>query len=82
MTNNNTRSAAVDGLIEEGEAFDRVVALGRGRQSLDRSVWYSGWLLTFLATGKETRGGDAGAKRDLDRIELSSSCRTKLNISV
>ena len=30
--------------------------LGRGRQSLERSVWYSGWLLTFLATGDETRG--------------------------
>ena len=27
-----------------------MVAFGRGRQSLDRSVWYSGWLLTFLAT--------------------------------
>ena len=22
----------------------------------DRSVWYSGWLLTFLATGEETQG--------------------------
>jgi quercetin dioxygenase-like cupin family protein len=26
------------------------------RKSLDRSVWYSGWLLTFLATAEETRG--------------------------
>ena len=33
-----------------------VVAFGRGRQSLERSVWYSGWLLTFLATGEDTRG--------------------------
>ena len=33
-----------------------LVAFGRGRQSLERSVWYSGWLLTFLATGEETRG--------------------------
>ena len=33
-----------------------VVAFGRGRQSLERSVWYSGWLLTFLATGEETGG--------------------------
>jgi quercetin dioxygenase-like cupin family protein len=33
-----------------------VVAFGAGRQSLERSVWYSGWLLTFLATGEETRG--------------------------
>src|SRR5215472_7899753 len=32
------------------------VAFGRGRQSLEQSVWYSGWLLTFLATGEETRG--------------------------
>lgn len=33
-----------------------VVAFGRGRQSLERSVWYSGWLVTFLATGEDTRG--------------------------
>src|SRR5215471_8915033 len=32
------------------------VAFGRGRQSLEQSVWYSGWLLTFLATGEDTRG--------------------------
>ena len=32
------------------------IAFGRGRQSLERSVWYSGWLLTFLATGEDTRG--------------------------
>ena len=32
------------------------LALGRGRQSLDRSVWYSGWLMTFLATAEDTRG--------------------------
>jgi quercetin dioxygenase-like cupin family protein len=31
-------------------------AFARGRRSLDRSVWYSGWLLTFLATAEETRG--------------------------
>jgi quercetin dioxygenase-like cupin family protein len=31
-------------------------AMSRGRQSLERSVWYSGWLLTFLATGEETNG--------------------------
>ena len=33
-----------------------VVAFARGRQSLDQSVWYTGWLVTFLATGKDTRG--------------------------
>src|SRR5215469_9771016 len=27
----------------------------QGRQSLDRSVWYNGWLITFLATGEETQ---------------------------
>ena len=31
-------------------------AFGRGRQSLKESVWYSGHLLTFLATGEETQG--------------------------
>src|SRR5215813_10829709 len=61
----------VDGLIEEGEAFSRLTAsrqkermmvieklgaLSNGRQSVERSVWYSGWLLTFLATGEETNG--------------------------
>ena len=35
-----------------GESF----AFARGRKSLDRSVWYHGWLLTFLATAEETRG--------------------------
>jgi hypothetical protein len=29
---------------------------GRGRQCLDRSVWYSGWLMTFLATAEDTQG--------------------------
>ena len=32
------------------------VAFGRGRQSLEQSVWYAGWLLTFLATGEDTQG--------------------------
>ncbi len=32
------------------------IAFGRGRQSLEQSVWYAGWLLTFLATGEETGG--------------------------
>lgn len=56
MANNKAQGSLVGGLVEEGEAFGRVVALGRGRQSLERSVWYSGWLLTFLATGDETNG--------------------------
>jgi quercetin dioxygenase-like cupin family protein len=32
------------------------VGFNRGRRSLDRSVWYNGWLMTFLATGEETQG--------------------------
>ena len=32
------------------------IAFSRGRQSLDHSVWYSGSLMTFLATGEDTRG--------------------------
>jgi quercetin dioxygenase-like cupin family protein len=33
------------------------IAFNRGRQSLDRSVWYSGGtLMTFLATGEDTEG--------------------------
>ena len=41
-------------LAQATETTD-VVAFGRG-QSLDRSVWFSGWLLTFLATGEDTKG--------------------------
>ena len=60
--NSNATDSLVGGLIEEGEAFaqkagaEEIVAFASGRQSLQRSVWYSGWLLTFLATGEETRG--------------------------
>ncbi len=36
--------------------FEESIALGRGRHSLDRSVWYSGWLMTFLATAEDTQG--------------------------
>jgi quercetin dioxygenase-like cupin family protein len=32
------------------------IAFSRGRQSLDHSVWYNGWLITFLATGEDTHG--------------------------
>lgn len=41
---------AVNTKVEES------IALGRGRKSLDRSVWYNGWLMTFLATAEETQG--------------------------
>jgi hypothetical protein len=42
--------------IENKAGLGELVALSSGRQSLERSVWYSGWLLTFLATGEETGG--------------------------
>jgi len=35
---------------------EKPIAFGRGRQSLDRSVWYSGSLMTFLATAEDTQG--------------------------
>ena len=35
---------------------EQLSAFGRGRQSLKESAWYSGHLLTFLATGKDTQG--------------------------
>ena len=33
------------------------IGFSNGRQSLDRSVWYSGSLLTFLANGEESSSG-------------------------
>src|SRR6516165_7291536 len=32
------------------------IAFSHERESLDRSVWYNGWLMTFLAAGEETQG--------------------------
>ena len=32
------------------------IGFSRGQQSLDHSVWYSGALMTFLATGEDTHG--------------------------
>ena len=32
------------------------IGFSNGRQSLDRSVWYDGSLMTFLATGEDTHG--------------------------
>lgn len=37
------------------EGTNVLTAFGRGRQSLKESVWYSGHLLTFLATGEDTQ---------------------------
>ena len=41
---------AVNTKVEES------IALSRGRQDLDRSVWYNGSLMTFLATAEDTEG--------------------------
>ena len=38
------------------EKIEQLTAFVRGRQSLKESVWYSGNLLTFLATGEDTQG--------------------------
>ncbi|MGH9430659.1 MAG: cupin domain-containing protein [Terriglobia bacterium] len=35
---------------------EQLSGFGRKRQSLEDSVWYTGWLLTFLATGEQTQG--------------------------
>src|SRR5215469_4729346 len=45
---------ATEGIGKIG--FKEAIAFGRGRQSLEHSVWYSGWLVTFLATGQDTLG--------------------------
>jgi len=42
--------------VTENMGAKEPIAFGRGRQSLEQSVWYSGWLLTFLATGQDTQG--------------------------
>lgn len=38
---------------------EELIAFTHGRRSLDRSVWYSGWLITFLATAEDTQGNFA-----------------------
>ena len=49
VTSSAEYAAASDILAES-------IAFSHGRQSLDRSVWYNGSLMTFLATGEETQG--------------------------
>ena len=39
-----------------GDILAESVEFSHGRQSLDRSVWYNGSLMIFLAAGGETRG--------------------------
>ncbi|MGO8813992.1 MAG: quercetin 2,3-dioxygenase [Terriglobia bacterium] len=43
-------------LIAVNTKVEGPIALGRGRQDLDRSVWYNGSLMTFLATAEDTDG--------------------------
>ena len=42
--------------LTENVAITNPVAFARGRKSLAQSVWYAGWLTTFLARGEDTRG--------------------------
>ena len=46
----SSKSAAAGDILAESTAFSH------DRQSIDRSVWYNGSLMTFLATGEETLG--------------------------
>ena len=39
-----------------GDILAESTAFYHGRESLDRSVWYNGSLMTFLATGEDTQG--------------------------
>ena len=43
-------------LTGAGDIVAESIEFTHGRQSLDRSVWYNGSLMTFLATGEETQG--------------------------
>lgn len=42
--------------VATNKKVEESIAFARGRQSLDRSVWYNGWLMTFLATAEDTQG--------------------------
>ena len=49
---NSSAASKAEGNMNPAE----LVAFSQGRQSLDRSVWYNGSLMTFLATGEDTHG--------------------------
>ena len=49
---NSSAASKAEGNMNPAE----LVAFSQGRQSLDRSVWYNGSLMTFLATDEETQG--------------------------
>jgi quercetin dioxygenase-like cupin family protein len=42
--------------VTENTKGEESIGFARGRQSLDRSIWYGGSLMTFLATGEDTQG--------------------------
>jgi hypothetical protein len=51
---------------------DRPTPFDRGRESLKDSFWYTGWLLTFLATGDQTQGRFAL----IDALTRKGNCLT------
>jgi quercetin dioxygenase-like cupin family protein len=42
--------------VTENKGAQELITFARGRQSLEQSVWYNGWLTTFLVTGQDTQG--------------------------
>jgi len=56
--NDQPRPLYLDGAVRTPGHMKPTIpsAFASGPRSLDRSVWYNGWLLTFLATGEETQG--------------------------
>src|SRR5215469_10753378 len=50
------RSKVMNRNLIAGGLATESIGFSRGRRSLDRSVWYNGSLMTFLATGEETHG--------------------------
>ena len=51
-----TGSDSIGHNISNATKVEELIAFSRGRLSLDRSVWYNGNLLTFLATAEDTQG--------------------------
>ena len=61
---------AVNTKVEESIAF------ARGRQYLDRSVWYNGSLMTFLATAEDTQGRFALIEVGRQKRQCSASAHS------
>src|SRR5215467_217079 len=51
-----TGSDSIGHNISNATKVEELTAFARGRLSLDRSVWYNGNLMTFLATAEDTKG--------------------------